>query len=139
MANLAPPPLRTEVLDKSGFFNRVWWRWFSDLYDYIANIVSKLDNGEPIFTSSPAHNITNTDITHWNTAYDGIHAPVTINGDGIELIGQQISLTQPLQQLSGGRVLIGKNFSLLQDVDNVRLYYTSDGGATWTDTGTHWP
>ena len=89
--------------------------------------------------NKPAATITSTNITNWNTAYTAEHPALTVNGNGLQLIGQQLNLTTPLQQLAGGRVLIGTNFSLSQDGNFVRLYKTIDGGITWTDTGTTLP
>jgi len=43
-------------------------------------VVSETD---PVFTGSPAYNITNTDISNWNSAYN---ADVVVSGDNISLL-----------------------------------------------------
>ena len=135
--NLSPAPIKSTVLDDRGYFNRIWSRWFSDLVEYIRATLA-LATGEPLFTGSPAYGITSTDITHWNTAFTAEHPAVTITGDGLELIGQQLQLTNPLQKLSGGRLILG-DLSFINIAGVIYIQRTTDGGTTWTDTGTSFP
>ena len=134
--NQLPPVPRSDALEGKKL-HRVLLSWLNTTRDVI-NKISVVATGEPLFTASPAATIQNVDITHWNTAYAAEHPAVTITGDGLELIGQQLQLTNPLQKLSGGRLILG-DLSFVNIAGTVYIQRTPDGGITWTDTGTTLP
>lgn len=55
-----------------------------------------LAESDPVFTASPAHTITSTDITDWNAKQDALTA-----GDGIDITTSVISNTQGIEYIVG--------------------------------------